>query len=47
MSTVSKLLALAAASAAAVCLGTPAVAQSTIKIGELNSYKSQPAFLEP
>ena len=47
MSTVSKLLALAAASAAVVCLGTPAVAQSTIKIGELNSYKSQPAFLEP
>jgi branched-chain amino acid transport system substrate-binding protein len=27
--------------------GTPALAQSTIRIGELNSYKSQPAFLEP
>jgi len=25
----------------------PAAAQDTIKIGELNSYKSQPAFLEP
>ncbi len=25
----------------------PASAQDTIKIGELNSYKSQPAFLEP
>jgi branched-chain amino acid transport system substrate-binding protein len=25
----------------------PAYAQDTIKIGELNSYKSQPAFLEP
>ena len=47
MSTRFQLLALAAASAAVVCLGTPAVAQSTIKIGELNSYKSQPAFLEP
>ena len=28
-------------------LGTPASAQDTIKIGELNSYKGQPAFLEP
>ena len=35
------------ASASAVCLGTPAVAQDTVKIGELNSYKAQPAFLEP
>src|ERR671936_1717382 len=35
------------ASAIAFCLGTPAVAQDTVKIGELNSYKSQPAFLEP
>ena len=24
-----------------------AIAQSTIKIGEINSYKAQPAFLEP
>lgn len=28
-------------------LSLPAVAQDTIKIGELNSYKSQPAFLDP
>ncbi len=26
---------------------SPASAQQTIKIGELNSYKSQPAFLDP
>jgi len=26
---------------------SPATAQQTIKIGELNSYKSQPAFLDP
>src|SRR5438552_8053385 len=43
----SSLLLLAAASAAAVGLCTPALAQNTIKIGELNSYKAQPAFLEP
>src|SRR5690348_18398775 len=35
------------ATAGAVCFGTPAFAQNTVKIGELNSYKSQPAFLEP
>src|SRR2546430_7482251 len=45
MSNRSQLFCLATASA--VCLGTPAVAQNTVKIGELNSYKSQPAFLEP
>ncbi|MFA6264558.1 MAG: ABC transporter substrate-binding protein [Pseudolabrys sp.] len=28
-------------------LVSPAFAQDTIKIGELNSYKSQPAFLDP
>jgi branched-chain amino acid transport system substrate-binding protein len=35
--------------AAAASLSAPklALAQQTIKIGELNSYKSQPAFLEP
>ena len=35
--------------AAALAIGAvlPATAQDTIKIGELNSYKSQPAFLEP
>ena len=26
---------------------SPALAQQTIKIGELNSYKAQPAFLDP
>src|SRR5262245_60098243 len=45
MSIGSRLFWLATASA--LCLGTPAVAQNTIKIGELNSYKAQPAFLEP
>jgi len=33
--------------AASVGLATPVLAQTTIKIGELNSYKSQPAFLDP
>ena len=41
----SAALALAGALAASGAL--PAVAQGTIKIGELNSYKSQPAFLDP
>src|SRR5262245_50218505 len=45
MSARSQLFWLATASA--VCFGTPAFAQSTVKIGELNSYKAQPAFLEP
>jgi branched-chain amino acid transport system substrate-binding protein len=35
------------ASAAVLAASLPASAQDTIKIGELNSYKSQPAFLEP
>src|SRR5450631_1604251 len=33
--------------ALAASLATPAMAQQTIKIGELNSYKAQPAFLDP
>src|SRR5215510_9193174 len=41
------LLRLAAASAALACLAAPALAQGTLKIGELNSYKAQPAFLDP
>ena len=41
------LLRLAAAGTAVACFGMPAFAQGTIKIGELNSYKSQPAFLDP
>jgi branched-chain amino acid transport system substrate-binding protein len=47
MITRAHLLSLAAAGAAFLCLGDVAVAQGTIKIGELNSYKAQPAFLEP
>ncbi len=43
----SHLLRLAVASAAAACLTANASAQGTLKIGELNSYKSQPAFLDP
>src|SRR6266699_4582419 len=45
MSNRSQLFCLA--TAGAVCFGTPAFAQNTVKIGELNSYKAQPAFLEP
>jgi branched-chain amino acid transport system substrate-binding protein len=41
------LLRLAAAASVAACFAVPAHAQGTIKIGELNSYKSQPAFLDP
>ncbi len=36
-----------ATAVAGVAFASGAWAQSTIKIGELNSYKSQPAFLEP
>src|SRR6476620_3549469 len=35
------------AGAFALSAAAPASAQQTIKIGELNSYKSQPAFLDP
>ena len=43
VNTLRRAIALAALTWAAV----PAQAQNTIKIGELNSYKAQPAFLEP
>src|SRR5664279_3214913 len=33
--------------ASSLALATPATSQDTIKIGELNSYKAQPAFLDP
>jgi branched-chain amino acid transport system substrate-binding protein len=33
--------------ALAIASTSPASAQDTVKVGELNSYKSQPAFLEP
>ena len=36
-----------AASFAAFAVSLPALAQDTIKIGEINSYKAQPAFLDP
>jgi len=41
------LLPFACAVAFAVAAPAPGSAQQTIKIGELNSYKSQPAFLDP
>ena len=37
----------AAALSVAGMFAAPAQAQSVIKIGEINSYKAQPAFLEP
>ena len=40
-------LLLAATAAAAAFTINPVHAQGTIKIGEVNSYKAQPAFLEP
>ncbi len=45
MKTWKSLIPLAAATTAAVV--TPSLAQNTIKIGELNSYKAAPAFLDP
>ena len=36
-----------ALAASIAAFAAPAMAQQTIKIGELNSYKSQPAFLDP
>ncbi|HEX7438260.1 MAG TPA: ABC transporter substrate-binding protein [Caldimonas sp.] len=38
---------LVAAVSSALLIGGAARAQDTIKIGEINSYKAQPAFLEP
>jgi branched-chain amino acid transport system substrate-binding protein len=45
--TVSWLATAAALWASASALTAPAQAQGVIKIGEVNSYKAQPAFLEP
>jgi branched-chain amino acid transport system substrate-binding protein len=45
MKMCTKLLPLALAATAV--LATPAAAQNTIKVGELNSYKVAPAFLDP
>ncbi len=44
MVRLTRMISLATALAVA---GTSAMAQGTIKIGEINSYKAQPAFLEP
>ena len=41
------LLKLAAVAALAATFAPPAAAQGSIKIGEINSYKTLPAFLEP
>ena len=38
---------LALAGCFAAALSSQVLAQDTIKIGELNSYKAQPAFLDP
>jgi len=43
----SKPLIAAALTALATALSAPAFGQGVIKIGEVNSYKAQPAFLEP
>jgi branched-chain amino acid transport system substrate-binding protein len=42
-----KLLSLAAGAAAMAAMASSALAQDAIRIGEINSYKAQPAFLEP
>jgi len=47
MITKRDLFSVAAASVVFACSGACAFAQTTIKIGELNSYKAQPAFLDP
>ncbi len=44
---IRKMQLLALAGASMLFVQFPASAQDTIKIGELNSYKAQPAFLEP
>src|SRR3984957_1794396 len=44
---IASLASVTLAAAAIFTMAMPAFAQETIKIGELNSYKSQPAFLEP
>jgi branched-chain amino acid transport system substrate-binding protein len=43
----SRVPLIALVAVAATALSARAHAQDTIKVGELNSYKSQPAFLEP
>src|SRR5438105_12604289 len=45
--TTRRCLLLLASAGAFAALAAPAHGQGTIKIGELNSYKAQPAFLDP
>lgn len=45
--TVAQPLRRAMALATLAWVALPAQAQNTFKIGEINSYKAQPAFLEP
>jgi branched-chain amino acid transport system substrate-binding protein len=47
MSARMQILTLAAVAAFAAGATAPAAAQGTIKLGEINSYKALPAFLEP
>ena len=47
MHTLSKWARLVLKTATLVGFSSVALAQGTIKIGEINSYKAQPAFLEP
>jgi branched-chain amino acid transport system substrate-binding protein len=47
MKNMRQLCSLALAGGIAAGFSLPVSAQQTIKIGELNSYKSQPAFLDP
>jgi branched-chain amino acid transport system substrate-binding protein len=47
MKATSHIFTLALAGCFAASMSSYALAQETIKIGELNSYKAQPAFLDP
>jgi branched-chain amino acid transport system substrate-binding protein len=47
MITKRKVFSLAFTTALAAAFASPSAAQQTIKIGELNSYKTQSAFLDP
>src|SRR5262249_35913811 len=46
MTTLRRML-LVAGGALVVGAASPVFAQQTVRVGELNSYKAQPAFLEP
>ena len=40
-------MALPAIAALGIAFSAPAAAQDAIRVGEINSYKAQPAFLDP